>query len=94
MGLNWAFAVLAGMAWIALILAWQQYPKQDDAALWHTHAAMDHVHPHQHDQHHEHEHHQHGEVDKHMHQHHHKPIRHKHTFIIDQHHPRWPDRES
>ena len=94
MGLNWAFVVLAGMAWVALLLAWQQYPKQDEAALWHTHAAMDHVHPHQHDQHHEHGHHQHGEVDKHMHQHHHKPIRHKHTFIIDQHHPRWPDHES
>ncbi|MDP6968766.1 MAG: MFS transporter [Gammaproteobacteria bacterium] len=92
LGLSWAFGVLASMAWVALLIAWQQYPKQDQEDLWHTHTAMHHTHPHQHDQHHDHgHHHQHASADQHMHTHQHKPLRHKHTFVIDQHHPRWPD---
>ena len=95
-GLASAFTVLAGVAWLALIIAWQQYPSQDPEELWHSHEAMSHVHPHQHDLHHAHGHSHHGsdQPHNHDHPHQHQPLRHKHPFVIDQHHTQWPTKEG
>jgi len=102
--LSLAFAVLAGVAWLALLIAWQQYPKQDPEELWHSHEAMSHMHPHQHDMHHEHghthhsrgnqQHHDTSPTHAHQHPHQHQPLRHKHLFVIDQHHTQWPTKEG
>ncbi|MDP6165857.1 MAG: MFS transporter [Gammaproteobacteria bacterium] len=98
-GLTFTFGTLAAVAWMALLVAWFQFPQRDPVELWHTHESMTHVHPHIHDQHHEHQHDSghghapHSNID-HDHHHQHKPLRHKHTFVIDQHHTQWPTKEG
>lgn len=96
-GLQMALIGLALISFIALAVAWQQFPVDDPEALWHTHEAMQHTHPHSHDAHHEHSHgHHHGQHhdQQHGHTHQHQPIRHKHPFVIDQHHTQWPEQKG
>ena len=75
------FAVLGAIVW----------PRDDPQALEHSHAEMNHHHGHVHDEHHEHPHIAAGNPEAHGHEHRHKEITHSHVFVIDGHHPLWPD---
>ena len=90
LGLGPTFGVLAFLAAVAVAAAallWQPY---DPEEIEHSHEAAQHTHLHVHDEHHQHEHDK-GEGPKpHSHPHRHNPISHRHPFVIDLHHPRWP----
>ncbi len=88
--LDAAFLVLGALALCATALAALQWPGQDETELDHHHDEISHEHPHVHDEHHQHVHEPLEEDEQHSHPHTHSPIRHKHFFIIDLHHPRWP----
>jgi len=75
------FAALAGLLW----------PKQDEAELAHVHEETDHQHIHSHGPHHEDHVHRGDEgPEPHSHPHRHRTAKHKHPFVIDEHHPHWP----
>jgi MFS family permease len=76
------FAVLAAAVW----------PKEGAAQLAHTHDEDDHEHLHSHGPHHQHQHHGEEGSEPHNHPHHHDGLTHAHTFVIDDHHLRWPNR--
>jgi predicted MFS family arabinose efflux permease len=77
------FAVFGALIW----------PRDDPAFLEHSHTEMSHQHGHVHDQHHTHTHtHTTGDnPDVHSHEHQHQGIKHSHVYVIDGHHPLWPD---
>ena len=89
-GLGAAFAVLAALAVVGTTAAGVFWPASDDRDVEHTHQRMAHEHVHTHDDHHQHEHEGWEGPEPHSHAHVHAPIRHKHTYVIDLHHPRWP----
>lgn len=89
-GMQGAFAGLAALALLAAALAALIWKRDDQAALWHEHPAMQHLHPHVHDEHHQHEHEGWEGPEPHVHQHYHGKVRHKHKFVIDEHHAHWP----
>jgi MFS family permease len=74
------FAVLAAMLW----------PKRDGAVLMHTHSEKTHEHKHTHGPHHDHDHEGWEGPEPHSHPHRHRPMRHAHTYVIDDHHTVWP----
>jgi len=74
------FALLAGLLW----------PSEDDVELPHVHESTDHQHLHTHGPHHAHEHDAEDGAEPHSHSHRHTAIRHKHAFVIDEHHMNWP----
>jgi MFS family permease len=80
----------------ALLAAHYLWPQQEPSKMEHNHAAINHNHVHSHDDpHHTHDHTA-QEGDKnpshpHSHQHHHPQTKHSHHFIIDMHHPSWPN---
>ena len=96
LGLATTFALMGLVSLLALAAAWKIYPDPDPLELEHSHQALTHSHYHDHDAHHDHQH----EGDErhlrsfgqepHQHQHRHRPIRHKHRFVIDLHHDKWP----
>lgn len=91
-GLDATFVVMAVCALAGLggaMIVWR--PDADDA-LVHDHAELDHMHWHVHDAHHQHVHQGWEGPEPHRHPHHHPAQRHAHAFIIDDHHPRWPDK--
>lgn len=74
------------------LYAWCAWPASDAEELWHSHERLSHNHPHRHDasdEHHQHKHAEDGGV--HSHAHTHQPLRHRHHFVIDEHHPKWPN---
>lgn len=79
-----AFAVLAARLW----------PKHDEAVLMHTHSEKTHEHKHIHDTHHDHHHEGWEGPEPHSHPHPHQPVRHAHTYVIDDHHAIWPESPS
>ena len=90
-GLSITFAVagaIAGLATLLSILAWRQAPA---GTLEHSHPPLDHEHPHVHDEHHQHVHEGWEGPEPHSHPHHHHALLHAHDFVIDDHHPRWPN---
>ncbi|MEM7120003.1 MAG: MFS transporter [Pseudomonadota bacterium] len=89
-GLDVCFVVLGGLALIASLAAWRQWPVSDQGALWHHHEAVRHQHQHVHDEHHQHEHEGWEGPEPHSHPHRHGRIRHRHAYVIDRHHPLWP----
>ncbi len=82
---------VAGVAFTALGAA--LWPGDDPAVVEHTHSAVLHTHLHAHDAHHQHEHASRGGPEPHRHPHAHDSTRHRHVFVIDDHHPRWPQRQ-
>ncbi|MFV1852510.1 MAG: MFS transporter [Thalassospira sp.] len=102
-GLSAAFLVSGGLAIVGALIARGMWPREDPLEIHHSHSGFWHEHPHNHDDpHHGHAHasessahlhsdhdHDHGS-DKHRHRHYHPPVTHKHRFVIDSHHTRWP----
>jgi len=84
------FGLMALVASLACVLAVRVWPKDEKHALWHTHQATDHLHPHVHDEHHQHEHEGWEGPEPHIHPHHHPEVHHRHPFVIDEHHVHWP----
>jgi len=89
-GLQQAFAVLCFIAFTATIVGLIVWPARDTQDLEHTHEAVSHEHRHIHDEHHQHEHEGWEGPEPHTHPHRHKPVRHKHGYVVDYHHPIWP----
>lgn len=102
-GLSAAFLVSGGLAIVGALIARAMWPREDPLEIHHRHPGFWHEHPHSHDDpHHGHAHasqssehphsdhdHEHAS-DKHRHKHYHPPVEHKHRFVIDSHHTRWP----
>lgn len=88
-GLETTYAVLAGVALISVCAAMMLWPVDDPRTLEHRHEAQTHEHLHFHDDHHQHEHEGWEGPEPHSHPHRHTPLKHKHAFVIDQHHPVW-----
>ncbi|MGB1256711.1 MAG: MFS transporter [Thiolinea sp.] len=82
--------VLGLLALAGVLFARWVWQPGDVEELWHEHEALEHEHPHYHDEHHQHEHENWDGVEPHVHSHAHGKIRHKHRFVIDEHHARWP----
>ncbi|MCC5794145.1 MAG: MFS transporter [Chromatiales bacterium] len=85
------FAAVVLLTTFAAALLW---PAGDPVELVHEHEGESHQHLHTHDEsHHDHDHPE--GVDPgvaHSHPHQHAPVRHRHPFVIDDHHPSWPNR--
>lgn len=94
-GLPLTFVVMACIVVLATLASLLIWPPETDDILDHLHKSKTHRHPHAHDKHHQHEHQPEDqpEIDDapHIHNHHHSQLRHRHSFVIDFHHPRWPD---
>lgn len=89
--LSAAFLASGGMAIGSVIVAVMLWPKEDRLEIKHSHPGFWHEHPHDHnDPHHVHVHEDKAETDKHRHRHFHPPVTHKHRFVIDSHHTKWP----
>ena len=79
-------SIVAIVATVAGLLVWRA---NDPVELDHTHDAVEHEHSHGDDAHHQHRHRE-DSGSAHSHKHGHEPIKHKHGFVIDRHHPHWP----
>ena len=94
-GLTTTFAILAFLVFLATVTAQKIWSQETDEELEHVHDTVVHNHAHIHDEHHQHEHSPENEPIEddllHDHQHDHSTIKHKHAFVIDMHHPTWPD---
>ncbi|CAM3316713.1 MFS transporter [Thalassospira profundimaris] len=89
--LSAAFLASGGMAIGSVLVAVMLWPKEDRLEIKHSHPGFWHEHPHDHsDPHHVHVHEDTAETDKHRHRHFHPPVTHKHRFVIDSHHTKWP----
>ncbi|KZC97958.1 MULTISPECIES: MFS transporter [unclassified Thalassospira] len=89
--LSVAFLASGGMAIGSVLVAVMLWPKEDRLEIKHSHPGFWHEHPHDHnDPHHVHVHEHAAETDKHRHRHFHPPVTHKHRFVIDSHHTKWP----
>jgi MFS family permease len=89
--LSVAFLASGGMAIGSVIVAVMLWPKEDKLEIKHSHPGFWHEHPHDHnDPHHVHVHEEAAKADKHRHRHFHPPVTHKHRFVIDSHHTKWP----
>ncbi len=84
------FSLLALAAGLATLLAARRWPRGQDTAMTHTHAALQHEHNHVHDAHHQHSHEGWEGPEPHRHPHAHTPVTHSHDYQIDLHHPVWP----
>ena len=89
-GMSSAFAVLTGLTVASVCAAWRVWPAMKGDELEHTHKQLEHTHLHVHDEHHQHQHEGWEGPEPHHHPHGHEPVRHRHPFLIDSHHPRWP----
>ncbi|MFC3228862.1 MFS transporter [Marinibaculum pumilum] len=93
LGLEAAFAILAALCLAATATALRLWPSPDPQVLAHSHEAQDHAHLHVHDdQHHRHAHEGWEGPEPHSHPHRHAAGRHAHAFVVDLHHPAWPQR--
>lgn len=82
-----ALSMVAAGATLAAAVVWAQ---QDKHELWHEHPEMEHLHPHYHDEHHRHSHEGWEGPEPHVHPHYHAKQKHRHKFVIDEHHGYWP----
>lgn len=96
-GLIPAFLILGAIAALATLATLRIWPPEPagETVLEHHHPAVEHGHPHLHDEHHSHNHAPEDEPadpdTPHVHKHRHEEQRHHHSFVIDLHHPHWPD---
>ena len=89
--LSVAFLASGGLAFSATIAAVMLWPREDRQEIRHSHPGFWHEHPHDHnDPHHVHVHEHKDDGEKHRHRHYHPPVTHKHRFVIDSHHTKWP----
>nr|WP_189607612.1 MFS transporter [Saccharospirillum salsuginis] len=93
-GLISGFMVLGGVALVSVLIAAYLWPATDSIDLLHRHEAMHHTHLHYHDEHHQHRHEGWEGPEPHSHPHEHSTGEHRHPFVIDRHHPDWPDSRS
>jgi len=84
-GLDATFAVMAVIAALAALVATRLWPADDPREIEHEHPVRDHAHGFGDAAHHGPE--LAGETAR---RHTHTPLRHRHAFVIDDHHPRWP----
>lgn len=91
-GLQAALWALAGLVAVGLAAAAVLWPARDAEVLEHVHDPVHHEHLHTHGPHHEHDHEGWEGPEPHRHPHDHAPVRHRHAFVIDLHHPDWPNR--
>ncbi|EKV32233.1 putative NreB protein [Caenispirillum salinarum AK4] len=91
-GLGTALWALAGLVALGLGAAAWLWPARDAEVLEHVHDPVDHEHLHTHGPHHAHDHEGWEGPEPHRHPHRHEPVRHRHAFVIDLHHPDWPNR--
>ncbi len=93
LGIAGAFALTATAAALAAVAGARLWPRHEPAELWHFHEPLEHAHAHEHDAHHEHTHADEPDAGDapHAHRHRHGRTLHRHRFVIDAHHPRWPD---
>jgi MFS family permease len=89
-GLGVAFAVLGILAAASTTVAARLWPSGDPVEVEHVHEAYGHEHRHVHDEHHRHDHAGWEGPEPHAHSHRHGPLRHRHAFVIDDHHWTWP----
>lgn len=89
-GFGIAFLVLGALAAVSTVAAVRLWPSGDSIEVEHVHEACDHEHLHVHDEHHQHDHAGWEGPEPHVHPHHHGPLRHRHVFVIDDHHLSWP----
>lgn len=85
-----AFGGLAALTIAGTLAALWLWPAEDAEVLEHDHPELNHDHLHVHDEHHQHEHEGWEGPEPHSHPHRHGPLRHRHAFVIDDHHPTWP----
>jgi MFS family permease len=91
-GLSTTFLVFAGIVAIATLGAAIFWPSKEEPELEHVHEEIEHQHLHVHDEHHQHEHEGREGAEPHRHPHGHGPVKHRHPYLIDIHHPQWPSR--
>lgn len=89
-GMTGTFAMLGTVALTATGLAAVAWPRRDPREIAHEHSPISHSHLHYHDEHHQHEHEGWEGPEPHSHPHHHPRNVHRHIFVIDNHHTRWP----
>jgi len=90
-GTGAAFAGLGALAALGGLAAYGLWPAGDPVELEHAHPGGEHDHLHSHDDpHHAHDHAGWEGPAPHAHPHRHAPVRHRHAFVIDLHHPSWP----
>lgn len=89
-GLGIAFTVLGAVAAASTVAAARFWPSGDPIEIEHAHEAQEHEHLHVHDAHHQHDHAGWEGPEPHAHPHRHAPLRHRHAFVIDDHHRTWP----
>jgi hypothetical protein len=90
-GVGAAFAGLGALAAAGGLAAMVLWPAGDPVEVEHVHPGGAHDHLHRHDDpHHAHAHEGWEGPEPHAHPHHHAPVRHRHAFVIDLHHPSWP----
>ena len=80
-----------GVALVFAVIAVPVWVRVGNRPLKHTHINHQHEHMHVHDEHHQHEHIGDEGPEPHQHPHRHKKLIHSHEFIIDDHHPNWPN---
>lgn len=89
-GLGPTFAVMALVASLGTLAALALWPADDPVEIEHVHDGFEHDALHVHDAHHRHEHEGWEGPEPHRHPHRHAPVRHRHAFVIDDHHHAWP----
>ena len=87
-----AFVLLALIALASTAVAVVLWPSSDTSDLVHVHEPIRHEHLHIHDEHHQHDHEGWEGPEPHRHPHQHTRLTHTHPFVIDLHHPIWPQR--
>ncbi|MBU6955537.1 MFS transporter [Hahella sp. HN01] len=89
-GIQSAFFVLGVITLLSTVTAVLIWPRLDESELVHYHAAHAHQHMHFHDEHHQHQHEGWEGPEPHSHPHQHSGVKHRHVFVIDDHHLQWP----
>ncbi|MEM1288866.1 MAG: MFS transporter [Pseudomonadota bacterium] len=89
-GFATTFYILAATCALSTLVAMIVWRSPDETAMWHSHDALSHSHEHIHDAHHGHDHEGWEGPEPHTHLHTHPPVKHRHAFHIDSHHPVWP----
>ncbi|WP_062227783.1 MFS transporter [Aureimonas frigidaquae] len=89
-GLGVTFITLGVLAGLAACLAMRLWPAVDPDEIEHEHHAFEHDTLHVHDAFHDHGHEGWEGPEPHRHPHRHAPVRHRHAFVIDDHHLAWP----
>ncbi len=88
--LTTTFVLLAATTLAATGAALLLWPANDPGELEHVHDPVTHEHLHVHDEHHQHEHEGWEGPEPHRHAHRHAALKHRHSYVLDLHHPVWP----